>query len=56
VRAARDIIQATESKQPPHRLLLGNDAYDGAVGKLEQLRSEFQEGEAVARAADHAPV
>ncbi len=49
VRAALAIIQATESKQPPHRLLLGSDAYDGAVGKLEQLRSEFQHGEAVSR-------
>ena len=50
--AARDIIQAIESTQPPHRLLLGNDAYDGAVGKLDQLRDEFRDGENVARAAD----
>jgi len=56
VLAARDIIQATESKQPPHRLLLGNAAYDGAVGKLDRLRDEFQEQEAEARAADRAPV
>jgi NAD(P)-dependent dehydrogenase (short-subunit alcohol dehydrogenase family) len=51
--AARDIIQAIESNPPPHRLLLGNDAYDDAVGKLDQLCDEFHEGEAVARAADH---
>jgi len=54
VLAARAIIAATESKQPPHRLLLGNDAYDGAIGKLDELRVEFDGVEAVARAADHA--
>ena len=28
-RAAEAIVQAVESPNPPHRLLLGNDAYDG---------------------------
>jgi NAD(P)-dependent dehydrogenase (short-subunit alcohol dehydrogenase family) len=54
-RAARAIIDATESARPPHRLLLGNQAYDGAMAKLDELRSEFRAGEAVARGADSPP-
>jgi NAD(P)-dependent dehydrogenase (short-subunit alcohol dehydrogenase family) len=52
VRAAKAIIAAVSSGQPPHHLLLGNDAYDGAMAKLGELRTEFMAGEAVARAAD----
>ena len=52
VRAARAIVDAVESKKPPHHLLLGNAAYDGAMGKLEELRKDFAAGEAVARSAD----
>jgi hypothetical protein len=52
VRAARAIVDAIESGTPPHRLLLGNFAYDGAMAKLEDLRREFTAGEAVARGAD----
>jgi hypothetical protein len=52
VRAAAAIIDATEAARPPHRLLLGNAAYEGAVAKLDTLRSEFLAGEAVARGAD----
>jgi hypothetical protein len=33
-------------------LLLGNDAFDGAMAKLGELQTEFASGEAVARAAD----
>ncbi len=51
-RAASAIIQAVESAKPPHHLLLGNDAYMGAMAKLDELRKEFSAGEAVARAAD----
>jgi len=53
--AARAIIDATEAVRPPHRLLLGNQAYDGAMNKLDELRAEFRAGEAVARGADHPP-
>ena len=35
-----------------HRLLLGNNAYDGAMEKLESLRAEFAAWEAVSRGAD----
>ena len=52
VRAAEAIVQAVESSNPPHRLLLGNDAYDGAVSKLDELRNEFIRWETVSRAAD----
>ena len=52
VRAASAIIAAVESATPPHHLLLGNDAYDGALAKLEELRREFTAWEQVARGAD----
>ena len=52
VRAAQAIIKAVESSKPPRHLLLGNDAFDGAMAKLEELRKEFTAGEAVARGAD----
>jgi len=52
VRAARAIVDAVESAAPPHRLLLGNNAYDGAMAKLEQLRGEFLTWETVSRAVD----
>jgi NAD(P)-dependent dehydrogenase (short-subunit alcohol dehydrogenase family) len=51
-RAAEAIVHAVESANPPHRLLLGNDAYDGAISKLDELRAEFIEWEAVSRGAD----
>nr|WP_315430647.1 oxidoreductase [uncultured Albidiferax sp.] len=52
VRAAQAIIQAVASGNPPHHLLLGNDAFDGAMAKLDALRKDFMAGEAVARGAD----
>jgi NAD(P)-dependent dehydrogenase (short-subunit alcohol dehydrogenase family) len=52
VRAARAIVEAVNSPTPPHHLLLGNDAYDGAMAKLEELRMDFAAWEAVSRGAD----
>ena len=52
VRAAEAIVKAVESPNPPHRLLLGNDAYDGAISKLDDLRAEFIKWETVSRGAD----
>lgn len=52
VRAAHAIVKAIESPNPPHHLLLGNDAYNGAMAKLEDLRKEFLAWEAVSRGAD----
>ena len=52
VRAAQAIIAAVEGPKPPHRLLLGNDAFEGATAKLKELGKEFSAWEAVARGAD----
>jgi hypothetical protein len=41
------------SFEPPHHLLLGNAAYEIAMGKLDELRKAFAAGEKVARAADY---
>jgi NAD(P)-dependent dehydrogenase (short-subunit alcohol dehydrogenase family) len=53
-RAAEAIIKAVESSNPPHHLLLGNDAFDGAMPKLSELRRDFTAGETVARGTDFA--
>jgi NAD(P)-dependent dehydrogenase (short-subunit alcohol dehydrogenase family) len=52
VRAAKAIIDAVAGAKPPHHLLLGNDAFEGAMAKLEELRLAFTAAEAVARGAD----
>jgi NAD(P)-dependent dehydrogenase (short-subunit alcohol dehydrogenase family) len=52
VRAVSAIVEAVASGSPPHHLLLGNNAFDGAMAKLDELRQAFAAGEAVARAAD----
>ena len=52
VRAINAIVQAVESPNPPHHLLLGNDAFEGAIAKLDGLRKEFLTWEAVSRGAD----
>ncbi len=52
VRAAQAIIKAVECPKPPHHLLLGNDAYEGATAKLKELAKEFSAWETVARGAD----
>ena len=52
-RLVRSVIEAVNSGNPPHRMLLGNVAFDGAMEKLAEMQREFQAGEACARAADH---
>jgi NAD(P)-dependent dehydrogenase (short-subunit alcohol dehydrogenase family) len=52
VRAAKAIVEAVASRNPPHHLLLGNDAYEGATAKLEALGKEFKAWESVSRGAD----
>jgi len=52
VRAAKAIITAVAAGNPPHHLLLGNAAFEGAMARLDHLRQDFAAGEAVARAAD----
>ncbi len=51
-RAAHAIISTAEAPFPPHHLLLGNDAYEGAMAKLDELRKDFSDWEAVSRSAD----
>ena len=52
VRAVQALIAAVESPKPPRHLLLGNDAYEGAMAKLEELRKDFSAVEKIARGAD----
>ena len=52
VRAVKAIVEAVASLNPPHHLLLGNDAYKGASAKLAALGKEFKAWEAVSRGAD----
>ena len=52
VRAARAIVEAVASRHPPHHLLLGNESFDGAMARLEELRRDFTAVEGVARSAD----
>jgi NADP-dependent 3-hydroxy acid dehydrogenase YdfG len=52
VRAVEAIIRVVEGPNPPHHLLLGNDAYGGAIAKLADLRGDFARFEAVSRGAD----
>jgi NAD(P)-dependent dehydrogenase (short-subunit alcohol dehydrogenase family) len=55
VRAVQAIIKAVSSGKPPRHLLLGNDAFEGAMAKLDELRQQFTAGELVARGADFPP-
>jgi NAD(P)-dependent dehydrogenase (short-subunit alcohol dehydrogenase family) len=51
-RAVEAIVKAMESPHPPHRLLLGKDAFETAKTKLAVLAQEFNAWEAVSRSAD----
>lgn len=52
VRGVKAIVEAVASGKPPHHLLIGKDAFEGAMAKVDELRREFAAGEAVARGAD----
>jgi NAD(P)-dependent dehydrogenase (short-subunit alcohol dehydrogenase family) len=52
VRAIRAIIDVVEGPNPPHHLLLGNDAYDGAIATVTAQRANFEAWEATSRGAD----
>lgn len=54
-RAAAAIAHAVGSARPPLRLLLGNEAVDVALGKIEQMQREFAAWESVSRGADFPP-
>src|SRR5450830_1210185 len=50
--AVKAIVKAVESLHPPHHLLLGNDAVEGAKAQLKTLKSEYSAWEVVSRGAD----
>lgn len=52
VRAISAIIKVVEGPNPPHHLLLGNDAYEGAIAGVTAQRANFEAREAVSRGAD----
>ena len=52
VRAAKAMIQVTETENPPLRLLLGVAALKGARAKLEELKHDFDTWAAVTEGAD----
>ena len=52
VRAVWAIVDAVASGHPPHHLLLGNDAFEGAMAKVDELRQDFTAGETNAHDAD----
>ncbi|WP_332877115.1 oxidoreductase [Massilia sp. S19_KUP03_FR1] len=51
-RAAGAMLDAIAAGHPPAHLLLGNDAFDGAMAQLDALRAQFAAVETIARAAD----
>lgn len=53
VRAAKAIIKAVESENPPMRLLLGVGAWKGAQNKLAELKRDFDAWEETTKNADH---
>ena len=52
IRAAKAMIQVTETENPPLRLLLGEAALKGARIKLDELKKDFDTWEAVTVGAD----
>lgn len=52
-RAAAAIFKAVEGQEKPARLLLGNSAFECALGKLDELARDFGDWEAVSRGADY---
>ena len=52
VKAAKAMIQVTETENPPLRLLLGAAALKGARLKLEELRKDFDDWVEVSEGAD----
>src|SRR5450830_1579512 len=50
--AVKAIVKAAESLHPPHHLLLGSDAVEGAKAQLKTLQSEYSAWEVVSRGAD----
>jgi NAD(P)-dependent dehydrogenase (short-subunit alcohol dehydrogenase family) len=56
VRAVKAIVDAIESPKPPHRLLLGVDAVEGAKAKIANLNADLAMWEDVSRGVDYPPL
>ena len=54
-RAAAAIFQAVCAERPPRYLLLGNEAMEVGMAKLEEMRADFTAWEKVSRSADFPP-
>lgn len=52
-RAAKAIREAVLAAEPPHHLLLGNEAVDAALDKLDALRADVIAWEKLSRSADY---
>lgn len=52
VRAAKAIVKAVESENPPHHLLLGKAALKNARLKLEELKADYDANAEVSEGAD----
>ena len=50
--ARQALVEAVASGRLPHHLLLRNDAFEGAMAKIDEWRQDFMSGEKVARDAD----
>ncbi|WP_432830004.1 SDR family NAD(P)-dependent oxidoreductase [Dactylosporangium sp. CA-092794] len=54
-RGARAVIAAMAQDPPPHRLVLGGDAYDAVTSTLSEALADIGRSEAAARGADFPP-
>ncbi|WP_333890031.1 SDR family NAD(P)-dependent oxidoreductase [Mycolicibacterium gadium] len=54
MRGARAVIAAMAQDEPPRRLVLGSDAFDGVVAVLEQNLADIRSSETLSRGADFA--
>ncbi|RYG03037.1 MAG: SDR family NAD(P)-dependent oxidoreductase, partial [Chitinophagaceae bacterium] len=52
-KAAKVMIELAENPEPPVYLLLGTDAYERALKKLDLLNSEFTKSETITKSTDY---
>jgi NAD(P)-dependent dehydrogenase (short-subunit alcohol dehydrogenase family) len=52
-RAVQAIYDVVAADRPPHRLILGSDAYRRIGAKLDQLRAEYEAGKEMALGTDY---
>ncbi|WP_130735156.1 oxidoreductase [Flavobacterium sp. J27] len=52
-KAAKAIIELTEMPEPPVYLLLGSDAYERAITKIELLRNNYEQLKSLTKSTDY---